>query len=229
MNGNYLETLTSTERKALEPHLSVRDYPAGSCLVQQGEPFSQVILICEGYLKALACSGVGRDVITELMFEGDLLGVLDSRPSDASIICVSDVRVCCLPRSAFLAVAADHPGILVKALSFCAATLRSRREMLVGMVVENATSRTIRLLMLLARRTGRITPEGIEIPFNFTRQEFGELIGSTMETAIRVLSGFRKAGLILEGRDSLTITDPEKLARGSQLVQLSRKRSAVCA
>ena len=64
---------------------------------------------------------------------------------------------------------------------------------------------------------GRDTPEGVEIPLALSRQEIAETVGTTVETAIRVMSRWNREGVLLTGRERFVIPDREKLKSAAQV------------
>ena len=58
---------------------------------------------------------------------------------------------------------------------------------------------------------GRSTSEGTEIPLALSRQEIAESVGTTVESAIRVMSRWNREGVLVTGRDRFVIPDRERL------------------
>jgi CRP/FNR family transcriptional regulator len=64
---------------------------------------------------------------------------------------------------------------------------------------------------------GRTTPEGLEIPLALSRQEIAEMVGTTVETAIRVMSRWNRDRVLLTGQERFVIPDRELLKREAQV------------
>jgi len=60
----------------------------------------------------------------------------------------------------------------------------------------------------LAATTGSLSEEGIVIELSLTRQDIAEMAGTTVETAIRTMSKFRKKGLVQTKRGRVIILEP---------------------
>ena len=58
-------------------------------------------------------------------------------------------------------------------------------------------------MLMLSSKIGPTLP--------FTRQEIADMVGTTIETAIRVMSQFKDRGIISSVRGKVTILDKEKL------------------
>ena len=85
--------------------------------------------------------------------------------------------------------------------------------MIKSMAVERVERRIARILLKLAATTGSSSEEGIVIELSLTRQDIAEMVGTTVETAIRTMSKFRKKGLVQTKRGRVVILDPHQLVR----------------
>jgi len=81
------------------------------------------------------------------------------------------------------------------------------------MAVERVERRIARTLLKLAATTGSSNEDGIVIELPLTRQDIAEMAGTTVETATRTLSKFRKKGLIQTERGRVIILKPHQLVR----------------
>ncbi|MCG2739280.1 MAG: Crp/Fnr family transcriptional regulator, partial [Syntrophaceae bacterium] len=92
--------------------------------------------------------------------------------------------------------------------------LREAQETIKSMAVERVERRIARILLKLAATTGSSSEGGIiviELPL--TRQDIAEMAGSTVETAIRTMSRFRKKGLVQTKQGRVTILQPHELVK----------------
>jgi CRP/FNR family transcriptional regulator len=76
---------------------------------------------------------------------------------------------------------------------------------------QRVEARIAHLFVTLAERMGRETAGGIEIPLQLTRQEVAELVGTTVESAIRVLARWGRQGVVLTGESSFRIPSIDRL------------------
>ncbi|HEX9690119.1 MAG TPA: Crp/Fnr family transcriptional regulator, partial [Thermoanaerobaculia bacterium] len=72
--------------------------------------------------------------------------------------------------------------------------------------------RIARLLSTLAERVGQKSEHGVFIPIALSRQDIADLVGTTIETAIRVMSRWQKEGVIETEKKGFRILDPAALA-----------------
>jgi CRP/FNR family transcriptional regulator len=80
-----------------------------------------------------------------------------------------------------------------------------------SLAVERVERRIARLLLKLANSVGQASGAAIVIDMPLTRQDIAEMTGTTVESAIRVMSKFRKQGLIVSRSGKLTLTEPHSL------------------
>jgi CRP/FNR family transcriptional regulator len=72
-------------------------------------------------------------------------------------------------------------------------------------------ARLARFFLRLADTTGQPTPQGVFIPLCLTRQDLADMIGTTVETSIRIMSRWGKQDLVHTGKDGFLIRDPAAL------------------
>jgi CRP/FNR family transcriptional regulator len=71
--------------------------------------------------------------------------------------------------------------------------------------------RIARLFSTLAERMGQKTADGVFVPIALSRQEIADLVGTTVETAIRILSRWQKEGIVDTEKKGFRIRNPEAL------------------
>ena len=79
------------------------------------------------------------------------------------------------------------------------------------LATERVERRVARALLRLARQTGTRTQEGVLLDLPLSRQDLGQMTGTTQYTASRILSGWEHKGLIVTGRERVVIRDPHGL------------------
>ncbi len=217
-----MSCLSPSQRQLLAERGHSHQLSRGDSIFRQGEQPRSMFLVDEGLVKVTCSSGTGRDIITELLFPGDVCGVLcglDSRPYPVSAVCLTPTRITEVPVEDFLKVSSQDDGLFGACSDVCRAKMHFQRDMTVAMAVERVEQRAARVLCMLAKRLGKPGPNGLELDFPLSRQDFSELIGTALETGIRALSSLRKQGLLEEsGEHHLTLPDwpaLQKLAEGS--------------
>jgi CRP/FNR family transcriptional regulator len=89
--------------------------------------------------------------------------------------------------------------------------LRSSAEQIRSLAVERVEQRIARVLLKLAESAGSDIAEGRVIEMPLTRQDVADMTGTTVETAIRVMSKFRRSELIRTRRGKVVLVDIDAL------------------
>ena len=100
-----------------------------------------------------------------------------------------------LPRQEFFAVIANNPVLSRGLLS----GLTRRLMELTRRLAERSARveyRVARVLLTLADRVGRMEGESWVVPVALNRQEIADMVGTTQETAIRIMSRWAKDGIV---------------------------------
>ena len=67
--------------------------------------------------------------------------------------------------------------------------------------------RLARFLLKLGTDMGQRRDDGLFIPLVLSRQELADMIGTTIETSIRIMSRWGKDGVVRTDKDGFTIVD----------------------
>jgi CRP-like cAMP-binding protein len=77
--------------------------------------------------------------------------------------------------------------------------------------VEPVEARLAATLMRLVDSEGKRSRNGVELPYHLTRQSLADMAGTTVETAIRVVSRWLKDGLVVDDSGRLVLKNPDAL------------------
>src|SRR6185369_773240 len=105
----------------------VRNYPARSVVVTQGEPALALFAIIRGHLKVVSYGPDGRDTVLGIMGEGEIFGevaLMDGGSRSATCTTVDACDLLVIERAEFLKLLDESPGICVKLLYVLAQRLR---------------------------------------------------------------------------------------------------------
>jgi CRP-like cAMP-binding protein len=202
--------LTAEDRERLAAASRTREYEKGVLLFSEGDPSDQLYTIVSGRVKVFKTTARGTDVILEIFGPGDPIGavaVYESRPYPASAVTLEPTACLLIPRQTFFTLLETHPtmvrGLLV-GLTHRLIELTNRLTELAGGRVE---ARLARFFLKLATEIGQPRPGGVFIPLALSRQELADMIGTTIETSIRVMSRWGKEDLIRTEKDGFLVVN----------------------
>jgi CRP-like cAMP-binding protein len=186
----------------------------GEVLFELDQNAETAYLVREGVLVVGCSSPNGREVITSVYFPGEVcagLSVLTGSEylGTARAPKKSKTVVTPLSRQELMGLMSDNSDLYKEVLLTHRDKQRFKDRMLLGMVAESCKQRTASALLWLHKQGAE---EGPSSRSYLCRQELADLIGSTVETVIRVLSQFRKQGWIQESKDLMRLDVPKLTA-----------------
>lgn len=208
-----LSSLAEEDRLALEPLCELRAYEKGASIFAEGDPAEDIHFLFLGRVKIVKSAG-DRDVILEILGPGEPVGtvaVFERRPFPAAAIALEPSGVITIPSREFFSLIERRPEITRRLLAGLTLRLMSLNRRLADMT-GSVEHRIGRLLATLAERLGSRDERGVFIPLALSRQDLADLVGTTVETAIRVMSRWQKEGLVETEKKGFRIPDPAALA-----------------
>jgi CRP-like cAMP-binding protein len=202
--------LSTEDRQRLAAAASMQSFDKGAMLFQEGDASEVLYTVVTGRVKVFKSTPRGTDVILELFGPGDPVGavaVYEARPYPASAVTLEATTCLAIPRHAFFTLLESHPTMvrgLLTGLTHRLMELTNRLTELSGGRVEE---RLARFFLKLAADMGQVRPDGTFIPLTLSRQEIADMIGTTIETSIRVMSRWGKDNLVRTEKDGFVVVD----------------------
>jgi len=188
----------------------LKDYDRGQLIFSEGEPSDAFITIVQGRVKVFKSTPAGKEIILEIFGGGDPLGavaVYESMPFPASALTLEPTQILRIEQAAFFRLLESEPAIvrgLLSGLTLRLAELTRRLAELTGARVE---ARFARLFLKLCEQIGRAERGATFVPMPLARQELADLTGTTIETAIRIMSRWQKEDVVHTEKDGFLILD----------------------
>jgi CRP/FNR family transcriptional regulator len=188
----------------------LRSFERGELIFAEGDPSDAFIIIVSGRVKVFKSTPTGKEIILEIFGAGDPLGavaVYEGAPFMASALTLEPSQVLSIEQSAFFRLLEAEPAFvrgLLSGLTLRLAELTRRLAELTGARVE---ARFARLFLKLCDQIGKPDRGGIFIPMPLARQELADLSGTTIETAIRIMSRWQKDDVLHTEKDGFVVLD----------------------
>lgn len=206
-------SLKSVERDSLRPLVRIRSYDEGQTIFREGEPALMFHFILGGKVKIVKAAPAGGEVILEIFGPGDPVGAVaayEERDFPATAVALEASSLLSVPRPEFFALLASNP-MLARGLLL---GLTRRMVELTRKLSERSSRveyRIARLFLTLAEKTGRPDKSALYIPVILNRQEIADMVGTTQETAIRIMSRWSKDGVLLTVDGGFRIPERSRL------------------
>lgn len=211
-----LEEMPAEALASLSPLCRLDTYAGEVDIFQQGDAADRVWIVSEGEVKIVRHDEGGREVILEVISQGQAFGgaviFLPEHPATARPL-TETVETVSFSSEAYAGVMLSSPATALKIIRMLGLRLHSmiRMNLLAGERVER---RLAYILLKMAHICGRPDPEGTLLSIPLSRQDLADMSGTTIETAIRIMSRFRAEGMVKTRRGGyLVLVDEGNLQR----------------
>ena len=189
---------------------------AGTTIHRAGEPATRLCIVAAGMVKVARPTPDGQDVVIDILIPGDFFGSLAQLGDAVHTTDVTAQTDCCIltiTAEEFQSSLERYPPVALATLEFVAARLRDAHETIEQLSAYPVEQRVAATLLKLANRLGRSDGGATLIEMPLSRQDLADMTGAKVETVSRVMSEFRRAGMIESGRRWISVLDPEQLAQ----------------
>lgn len=182
-----------------------RRYRRGAIIFSEGGPPRAAFLLQQGLVKVVKQSPSHRAMAVEIVTPGEMFGVvavLDRRVFPATAVALDESVVYEIPTDHFESLLTRNPVFAREVHAAVGAHVRNAQEMraLAGEPVEHRIAHVLLRLLPHRRSVARLR-----------REDVAELAGCIPETAIRVLSSFKRRRWIETGWRRIALRDARAL------------------
>ncbi|UCE72291.1 MAG: Crp/Fnr family transcriptional regulator [Nitrospiraceae bacterium] len=206
--SKIFSVLTREELNTIRPYFEELNLRKDNYVFMESDPSDFLFSASKGKVKIIKHSAAGKDIILEIKLPGELFccsAVLDSRPFPESAQAMEDGTVLKISRRNLLKIMDQFPLLKDEMGRYTSRKLRDAHEILRDIASETADKRIAHVLLRLADTAGVEEGGYTKIDFHITRQEIADMIGSTVETCIRMMSRFQKEGMIVSSDNRIMI------------------------
>lgn len=210
----YFRSLNSPQIENVQRQFQQKHYQAGSVIYAAAEPASRLAIVARGAVKVQRPTPDGKDVLLDLLVSGDHFGSLaelgDAIYPDTAI---AHTECCILSTTSreFSQMLAQYPSVAIDSLSIVAARLRQAQSTIENLSAYTVEQRIARALIELVGKIGVERNGELLIDIPLSRQDLADMAGTTVETASRIMSEFKRDGLINSGRRWISVLNGDGL------------------
>lgn len=196
----------------LFPNRFEKTYDKKDLVYHEGETPTNVYQLISGKVKLTRLSADGKEMVLELLKPGDYFGywsVLQDEKTSENAEVLETAQVLHIPSSDFLEVIRNENEIAAKFIKLLSDNLLAKQYKIVELAYNSVRKRVANALIHLS---DRYTSENSE-PFSMavSRETLAGIAGTSVESAIRMLSEFKRDGLVDVDKATITILNYEKL------------------
>jgi CRP-like cAMP-binding protein len=205
---NSLKALTKDELLRISGCKTTKFIKKGEVVFDEGDKLSGVFCIKDGICKLSKLSANGKDQIVKLVVKGELLGqrsLISDERANLQATALNDMEVCFIPKEEIINDLQKNPSFTYDVLQQMAHDLKDADDIIVNMAQKSVRKRNI-------HSSFGTNPDGT-LSVLLSREDFASIVGTATESAIRVLSQFKKEGLISTIGKQIKIEDLDGLSR----------------
>ncbi len=205
---NSLKSLTREEIMRVSACKTGKIYKKGQVIFEEGETLNGVYCVKDGVCKLTKLSENGKDQVVKLVVKGGMLGkrsLVSEQKTNLSAIALNDMEMCFIPKSEIMNDLSKNPKFTMDVLREMAEDLKESDESLVNMAQKSVKRRTAEILMYIHDNFG-IDSDGY-LSIVLSREDYANMVGTATESAIRILSQFKKENLISTKGKQIKIED----------------------
>ncbi|MCD8418006.1 Crp/Fnr family transcriptional regulator [Tenacibaculum finnmarkense genomovar finnmarkense] len=199
---NSLKSLTKDELIRVAGCKTSKTIKKGTVLFEEGEHINGVFCVKKGICKISKMSDNGRDQIVNLIQKGDLLGersLINDEASNLKAIAINDMEICFIPKEEIVRDLEENQKFTMDILKTMASSLKTADDFIVDMAQKTVKQRLASTLLNLDCKFTKNENGALDI--QLSREDIANIIGTATESAIRLLSEFKKKKLIdLKGK-----------------------------
>lgn len=208
--------LTTEQACGIRGLLVKHEYQPHEVLYREGDPSTHLFVLRQGLLKLTTLGANGHEQIISLAAPGQLLGfeTIHDKTYCFTAETLSPVTVCKIRHQDMLKVLAQNPAVSIQVIDMLNREL-AEAQALIRVLGQKTAEERVAWFLLSLTTAGADSFE--TIPVWLTRREIAELLGLTIETVSRLMSKFRRAGLIDTPRGNVRILNLPRLQARAKL------------
>ncbi|MYN15782.1 fumarate/nitrate reduction transcriptional regulator Fnr [Rugamonas sp. FT107W] len=190
-----------------------RKVPRGAPLFRIGDSFQSLYAIRLGHFKTYQVNREGVEQITGFQMAGELLG-MDAISADqhhCTGVALEDSEVCEIPFGSLQQLLADMPTLLRHFHRMMSQEITREQSVMLLLGNMQATQRFAAFLVNLSSRYEARGYSPHVFQLRMSREEIGNYLGLTIESISRLLSKFKKEGLLRVSNREIELLEPIRL------------------
>ncbi|WP_366125107.1 Crp/Fnr family transcriptional regulator [uncultured Winogradskyella sp.] len=207
-----MKSLTKEELMRVSACKTGKVYRKGQVIFEEGDTLNGVYCVKDGVCKLTKLSENGKDQVVKLVVKGGLLGkrsLVTEQKTNLSAVALNDMEMCFIPKSEIMNDLQKNPKFTMDVLKKMAEDLKVSDESLVNMAQKSVKRRMAEILLYIHNDFG-VDSNGF-LSIVLSREDYANMVGTATESAIRILSQFKKEGFISTSGKRIKVEDTNGL------------------
>lgn len=208
--------IDSLSLDALSSSKIVNEYKKGSTIFYQGNPPFGIYCVSKGKVKLTKVGNDGKESIVRIAKPGDVLGhrsLFSQENYTSTATTIEDCSICFIDKKYIFELIQNKPSVAIGLLHKLSQEMGLAERISTSMAQKSVRQRLAEVLLYLHNNFGIVENNKSKLDIRLTREELASMIGTAVETVIRVISDFKESSIIDEEDRHLCILDIESLEK----------------
>jgi CRP/FNR family cyclic AMP-dependent transcriptional regulator len=210
---------SSVSEKHLErlvADLRLREFTKDDVIFRQGDESREIYIVRKGKVRIFKISPSGNETSIDIFSVHDVIGELaaiDSSPRSATGKAIGSVSLLSMSHERFLYHLENVPGLALGLARLLAQKLRWTASFAESVAQFDAAGRLLHILLYYVERYGQEIEPGkrYSVDLSLNQTDLASMVGARREWVNRLLSDWRKRGLLEFDRGVIQILDMERV------------------
>lgn len=208
----FFAGLSEKDLVTIADDLRLKEYDKDDVIFRQGDESREVYFLLKGKVRIYKISPAGGETSIDIFSTSDVFGefaALDNEPRNATAQAVSPVSLLIMPQDRFLYYLRLLPGLSLNLSRLLAQKLRWTSAYAESVAQFDAAGRLLHILLHNTKRYGQEVEPGKRyvLDLRLTQSDLASMVGARREWVNRLLSDWRKRGLLEFDNGVITILD----------------------
>ncbi len=209
---NSLRAMSKEELKKVSQSKTTKIVKKGETIFKEGEKLNGVFCVRNGVSKLSKLSANGKDQTVKLAAKGVVIGqrsVIAEELSNLSATALNDMEVCFIPKENIVNTLKTNPNFTMEVLRHMAHDLKEADDVIVNMSQKTVRQRVAAAFLYLKNNFGE-DKDGFLL-LTLSRDDIANVVGTATESCIRIISEFKKKGLLKNSGKKMCIVNEKGL------------------
>jgi CRP-like cAMP-binding protein len=216
---SIFNNLDDEQLSYLNASKSCASYKKGQLIFSEGGLPLGLFCVNSGKVKLSATGFDGKEQILRFVKDGDIMGyraLISNERYHSSAIAIEDCQICIIDKNRLNQLLKDNPQLLFKLIIKISDDLKQAEEQIVSLSQKNVRERMAEALLFFKATYG-YEADNATINVILSREEIADYVGTTTESAIRLLSEFNSDKIVELSGKKIKILNLQRLIKTANI------------
>jgi CRP/FNR family transcriptional regulator, cyclic AMP receptor protein len=213
-NHKLFDQLSSQEIEGLCIVSNMKNAEKNDVIYFSDSEVKKIFILKLGTVKICREDESGKEIITEMLTEGDIFGHLNTFGSkyEYAKVLSDEVKLCFFELPNFMNVLQNNPNLSIKFADAVNEKLLSFQQKYQDLVFKDVDTRVLDFFKRYAKHHGKTIGDAIEMEMVLTHQDIADYTASSRQSVTTIIKRLVEKGkIVYEGRKKVIIPNIKKL------------------